>query len=264
MPGFVDVSMMSDKQIKHLCQQDEDMNFRPNFRPTYRKTSKPVAEITERYSADDVWAAAYAANNVNNGLYHKTDIHSENGIKARSNRSIMMQYLKGELTLSESDRQGGRNCKEYLRGKILFDLLKGKTLNDFQFAVNKACELVEFTNLNYVDISVVASQPAAYIRSLASDEINVKARQGKLIGTVGDKISGNITVLKSVYSQNYGVFFITAQTIDSDIVFFSYKNELQIGTKFYAAGTVKRHTPDNTTQLNRVKLVRLEENMVDQ
>lgn len=263
MPGFVDVSGMSDLQIKRLCQQDEDMNYRPSFRPSYRKTSKPAPVVTESFLAEDVWAAAYAATQVNGGLYHKTDIHDETGVKARANRTIMMQYLTGELTLSDLDREGGRLCKEYLRGRILFDILKGKPINDFQQSVNKACELTEFTNLNRLDLAIVASQPAAYIKLVASDAISAKARNGQLVGTVGGKFSSAVTVLKSTFSQTYGVYFITAETIDNNIVFFSYRNDCKIGSKFTVSGTVKRHAPDNITQLNRVKLVRLEDNKVD-
>jgi hypothetical protein len=63
-----------------------------------------------------------------------------------------------------------------------------------------------------------------------------------------------ITVVKSVYSQNFGVFFITAITTDRRAVFFSYRDRLANGHQCRIRGTVKAHR-ENSTQLNRVRMV---------
>jgi hypothetical protein len=48
--------------------------------------------------------------------------------------------------------------------------------------------------------------------------------------------------------------FVTGITSDDQVVFFAYKSELPVGKMFDIYGTVKAQR-DNTTQLNRVKVL---------
>jgi hypothetical protein len=61
-------------------------------------------------------------------------------------------------------------------------------------------------------------------------------------------------VVKSVYSQNYGVYFITGVTASRQAVFFSFRERLAKGHQCRIRGTVKAHR-ENSTQLNRVRMV---------
>jgi len=56
-----------------------------------------------------------------------------------------------------------------------------------------------------------------------------------------------------MYSQNFGVYFITAVTADRHAVFFSYRERLANGHQCRIRGTVKAHR-ENSTQLNRVRI----------
>jgi hypothetical protein len=48
--------------------------------------------------------------------------------------------------------------------------------------------------------------------------------------------------------------YVTGITTDDQVVFFAYKEALDIGKVLNITGTVKAHR-DNSTQLNRVKVI---------
>jgi hypothetical protein len=106
------------------------------------------------------------------------------------------------------------------------------------------------------DLAVVASLPNSYLTGLARDERErrVKFAQGGYLGNIGDKVEATIEVTKSVYSQKWGVYFLTGVTTGDQAVFFSYKQDVSPGTVLQIKGNVKRQD-NNTTQLNRVKVI---------
>lgn len=77
---------------------------------------------------------------------------------------------------------------------------------------------------------------------------------GGLIGIVGKKVKVTVEVVRSSFSQQYNVYFISGVTTDDKALFFSYKQPIDAGKVIIAEGTVKRHG-ENTTQLNRVKVI---------
>jgi hypothetical protein len=106
------------------------------------------------------------------------------------------------------------------------------------------------------DLAVIASLPSCYERGVVRQTVDqrVNFAQGGLIGTVGKKVSTSIEVLRSVFSQTYNVNFVTGINSDDQVVFFAYKKDLEAGKMYDIYGTVKGHR-DNTTQLNRVKVI---------
>jgi hypothetical protein len=74
------------------------------------------------------------------------------------------------------------------------------------------------------------------------------------VAPVGEKVQLNVEVVKSVYSANYNVYFITAKTDGHQMVFFSYRERIQTGSWIMIRGSVKAHRQD-ATQLNRVKVL---------
>jgi hypothetical protein len=106
------------------------------------------------------------------------------------------------------------------------------------------------------DLAVIASLPSCYQRGVVrqSTDQRINFARGGLIGSVGNKVSTSIEVLRSVYSQSYNTNFITGINSDDQVVFFAYKKELEVGRMYDIYGTVKAHR-DNTTQLNRVKVI---------
>jgi hypothetical protein len=106
------------------------------------------------------------------------------------------------------------------------------------------------------DVAVLASMPNSYQANLQRDQRDrrVKYSQGGYIGTVGERIKTQVEVLKCVYSQKWFTYFVTGITASDQAVFFSYKQEVTIGSVLNIAGTVKRQD-NNQTQLNRVKVL---------
>jgi hypothetical protein len=74
------------------------------------------------------------------------------------------------------------------------------------------------------------------------------------VAGIGEKVQLNVEVVKAVYSQNYGVYFITAKTDGHQMVFFSYRERKAVGEWLTIRGSVKAHRSD-ATQLSRVRIV---------
>jgi hypothetical protein len=132
--------------------------------------------------------------------------------------------------------------------------LQGKRLNEFD---NTAMLLAnrDVITSNY-DLAVICSLPSCYERGVVRQTVDqrISFAQGGFIGSIGNKVSATVEVLKSVYSQKWGTNYVTGITSDEQVVFFAYKSELPVGKMFDIYGTVKAHR-DTTTQLNRVKVI---------
>lgn len=79
-------------------------------------------------------------------------------------------------------------------------------------------------------------------------------RDAPSLGAVGDKVTAEVEVVKSVHSFQYGCTFITAITSANQAVFFSYRKGVPVGTTLRIRGTIKALRAD-ATQLNRVKVL---------
>jgi hypothetical protein len=113
----------------------------------------------------------------------------------------------------------------------------------------------ETIDTNY-DIAVLTSLPSGYERGVKRQTVDqrIAFATGGLIGRVSEKVSVSIEVLKSVFSQTWNTHYVTGITSDEQVLFFAYKQQLEVGKMFDLYGTVKAHR-DNTTQLNRVKVI---------
>jgi hypothetical protein len=202
------------------------------------------------FNTDDVFAASCAAHRINNGYFKF--VTKENNI-TETNRQIINRYLNDISLITNEDREQAEAVINYYKG-FTFRILQGKNLSHF----NNSAMLIankEVISNNY-DISLIASLPSSYERGVEQDRNNNKLdfARGGLIGKVGDKLELEIEVLRSVFSHNYCIFFITGLTSDDQVVFFSYKKGVELGENIKIKGTVKAHK-DNSTQLNRVKIL---------
>ena len=208
---------------------------------------KPVLNL----NADDVWSAACAAQRIN-GAYVKNLADVAEGQNAATNRILIDQHLANPSFITEADREQGQLVRKYYKA-LTFKILQGKKLNDFE---NTAMVIAnrDVIESNY-DIAVIASLPSCYERAVKRDNMNRKLESatGGYIGRVGDKVQVSVEVVRSVFSQQWNVFFVSGITSNDQAVFFSYKQQILAGTIIVAQGTVKAHR-DNSTQLNRVKV----------
>jgi hypothetical protein len=201
------------------------------------------------FAADDVWAAACQAHRLNQG-YIKV---SEDAPAGQTNRNLVTQYLADTSKITDEDREQGKLVRKFYQG-FTFKILKGIKLSEFD---NTAMLLAnrETIDTNY-DLAVITSLPSGYERGMKRQTVDqrIAFAKGGLIGRVTDKVSTSIEVLKSFYSQQWNTNYITGITSDDHVLFFAYKQPLEVGKMFDLYGTVKAHR-DNVTQLNRVKIL---------
>jgi len=206
------------------------------------------------FNADDVWAAACAAQRIN-GSYVKLAMISESdpSLTKLSNRMLAMQLLTDPFNITDEDREQSKKVRAFYQA-LTFKILQGKHLNEFD---NNAMVLSnrDVISSNY-DLAVICSLPSCYERGVArqSADQRISFAQGGFIGAVGNKVSATVEVVKSVYSQKWMTNYVTGITSDDQVVFFAYKSELPVGKMVDIYGTVKGQR-DNTTQLNRVKVI---------
>ena len=264
MPGFVDVSNMSDLEIKRLGQMDEDYDSTPRYRGRRGATGARVPQASVSYAVSDVWAAACAADRVNGGYFKEcvfeyTDGQLPKMIKDK-NRNIMMHFLANPDQLLVEDVERGEACRDFLRNDLTFRVLQGKLLSSFDDAIRKVLAVEERFNAHQdrYELAIVACLPASVTRSEQRQSVNerVQFARGGHIGTVGDKVTLNsVEVLSANYSRDYNIYWIKAITDQDQVVLFSNKESFDVGTHLTVQGKVKAHRDDNLTQLNYVKVL---------
>lgn len=206
------------------------------------------------FNADDVWAAACAAQRIN-GSYVKLVMISESdpSLTKLSNRMLAMQLLTDPFSITDEDREQSKKVRAFYQA-LTFKILQGKKLNEFD---NNAMVLSnrDVISSNY-DFAVICSLPSCYERGVVrqSVEQRISFAKGGYISAVGNKVSTSVEVLRCVFSQKWMTNFVTGITSDDQVVFFAYKSELPVGKMFDIYGTVKAQR-DNTTQFNRVKVI---------
>jgi len=237
------------------------------YRKSYNNLSKGKIvrkqAVAIKYVADDIWAAACAAQRIN-GSYVKmvssyaTDeeilSNSVQQEQKKTNRQLMMDMLADSSPITDIDRELANKVRNYYKG-FTFKILQGKMLSEFDNQAMVIANRDEIENL--LDIAVIASLPSCYERAIARDTVNKKLEfaNGGFLGSIGNKVKATIEVVKVNHSQQYSCNFISGITPDNQAVFFAYNREgVKIGDTIAVQGTVKAHR-DNITQLNRVKVV---------
>lgn len=216
------------------------------------------SKVRKEYDTMLVLSAACAAQRVN-GSYIKfatVQVPSINGtvnVHKRTNRELTVEYLELQENITDADRDMAEEMRRYWNGKT-FKLLTGEYMSDFDR--NMLVLLQKETVTEGYDVAVLASMPNSYQKNLKLDERDrrVKYSQGGYIGIVGERVRTQVEVLKCVYSQKWFTYFVTGITSSDQAVFFSYKQEVTVGSVLNIAGTVKRQD-NNQTQLNRVKII---------
>lgn len=249
MAGFVDVTNMSDLEVKRLCQQDE--NDQPVRRGRY------VRPQPKMYDTDTVFAAAATAFRLCAGKYIKAGTlsgYTTEGqpIPVTSNRDFMVRALGDASMITEEDRALASNIRAYYKG-LMFKILAGKVLNEFD---SKSLAMANGDTISERDLGTVAYLPVGYERATAKQSVDdrISDARGGHIGQIGDKISFTGEVVKQIHSHQWNCYFTTVITDQDQVVFFSQKSSAAVGSKLSGQGTVKAHHADGKTQFNRVKI----------
>lgn len=220
---------------------------------TYRAKSN-TKKIVLNHNADDVWAAACQAQIINQS-YVKLSMISESdpSLTKLSNRMIAQKLLTEPFNITDEAREQGKKVRAFYQA-FTFKILQGKRLSEFD---NTAMLIANRDNIDSTyDVAVICSLPSCYERGVSRQTVEqrIEFARGGHIGAVGNKVSVTIEVVRSIYSQKWATTYITGITSVDQVVFFAYKNELEVGKMFDIYGTVKSHR-DNSTQLNRVKVI---------
>jgi len=258
MPGFVDVSNMTAREVRMMDHAADAEPYQP--RRTWQPKAKPAGVA---HSVDNVWGAAVAAQRINGSYVKETmykvdpEMSSNTVIEKQRNRDIMLDILANPAVLTVEDIAQGQECRKFLQNDITFRALKNK-LTEFDSATSKVLAVAEeFDSAKHkYELAVVASLPASHARSLERQATQERVRQtsGALIGQPGVKVQLAVEIVKSNYSQQWNTWYATAVTADNSAVFFAYRQELARGAKHTIVGTVKAHR-DGSTQLNRVSII---------
>ena len=211
------------------------------------------------YNIADVFAAAAAAYRIN-GEYLKTDdvTHHDDGeeysftVNRVANKTLVHQFLQGKFELRDEDREMGEKVRLHCNG-LSFKIITGKTLSDFEQAMITIADK-ETTDSNY-DIAVVASLPATYERAQVriQQDARLREKSGILDNAVGTKVELDIEVVRCNYSNTWETFYVTA-IVDNAVVFFAFRNKIELGSKIRIKAKIKSHKEDRT-QLSHVKIV---------
>ena len=208
------------------------------------------------FTADQVWGLAVAADRINGG-YFKEDVYVlENECQKRvtqANKLMVKQWLReGAFTeATQADVEKGREVRNYFNG-FLLKQISGK-INDFEQQALRIAQMDEFTGKNMLEFAIVSCLPGVMLRDQIRNELAREVRAStQLQGAVGDKIQGEIEVVKCYYSKDYDKFRVTAKLVDSFVDFW-YNSNLEAGQKLSIKAKIKSVRGDNTTQLNFVK-----------
>lgn len=260
MPGFVDVSNMTAKEIQrmgHADDHDEAPQYRGRRASSY---NKPAVQVG--YAVSDVWAAACAAQRIN-GVYSKEHVfeYLENSgprLVMKRNRDVMMEFLQNPSQLLAEDVEAGEQVRNWLQNDLTFRAVKGR-LTEFDTSVSKCLAVTDrfYTVSHRYELAVVACLPNSAEKAQQRQETDARIQfaQGGHIGTVGDKVTANIEVLSAVQSKEWNIYWIRGITDQDQVVVFSNKEKFDVGTHLAIQGKVKAHRDSNLTQLNYVKVL---------
>jgi len=249
---------MTAREIQRLGHEDDEGPVQRKWQP------RTTAGGGHRgYNVSDVWGAACHAQRIN-GAYIKQDeweLPSESAtavqLKRKSNRNIMMEALENPFMITDEDRTAGAECLKFLQNDLTFRALQNR-LTDFDRSVIKVTAMTAdrfFPQLHKLELATVACLPNSHQRALKRIEEQDRLNQtAGYIGTVGDKITINVDIVRCVFSQKWNTYYATAITANNETVFFSIREPLNTGTLLSVQGTVKAHR-DGQTQLNRVRVL---------
>jgi hypothetical protein len=211
------------------------------------------------FTADHVWALAVVADRINGGYFKEqvwtqpvTDLTGPMVLVKEANKIMVKQWLReGANPTTEADIEQGREVRNYFNG-FLLKQISGK-INEFEQQALRIAQMDEFTGKNMLEFAIVSCLPSVMIRDQSRNELAREVRAStQLQGAVGDKIQGEIEIVKCYYSKDYDKYRVTAKLVDSFVDFW-YNSNLEAGQKLTIKAKIKSVRGDNTTQLNFVK-----------
>jgi hypothetical protein len=213
---------------------------------------------TMKFTADQVWGCAAAAQRINEG-YFKEPVWSqevnltEPKLLKQTNKALVKGWLRDEdySQITAADIAAGQTARNHFKS-YTFLAIAGR-LNEFQTTAMQLAAKEEFTGRDIYDFAVISCLPSVAVRDVANSELKREIYTSEqLQGAVGDSIVGDITVISARFNPDYNKHKITARMGESFVDFW-FGKELE-GT-IRIKGKVKTQRGNKTTQLNYVKIV---------
>ena len=207
------------------------------------------------FTADQVWGLAVEADRINGGytkdaVWGQSD-SGESKLLKQANKVMVKQWLRDNRQPSAEDVEQGREIRNYFNG-FLLKQISGK-INDFEQQALRIAQMDEFTGKNLLEFAIASCLPSTMRRDQERNDLAREVRHStQLTGAVGDKIQGEIEVVKCYYSKDYDKYRVTAKLVDSFVDFW-YNSNLNAGDRVSIKAKIKSVRGDNTTQLNFVK-----------
>jgi len=208
-----------------------------------------------KFTADQVWACAAAAQRINEGYFKEDQWDSaEAGVKIKTaNKSLVKAWLRDQdySLVTAADTEEGIRARNHFKS-YTFLAIAGR-LNEFQETAMKLAAKEEFTGRDIYDFSVISCLTSVAVRDVANSELKREIfTSEQLQGNIGDTIVGDITVITARFNNDYNRYKITARMGESFVDFW-FGQELE-GT-IRVKGKIKTQRGNKTTQLNYVKIV---------
>jgi hypothetical protein len=207
------------------------------------------------FTADQVWGLAVEADRINGGytkdaVWGQSD-SGESKLLKQANKVMVKQWLRDNRQPSAEDVEQGREIRNYFNG-FLLKQISGK-INDFEQQALRIAQMDEFTGKNLLEFAIASCLPSTMRRDQERNDLAREVRHStQLTGAVGDKIQGEIEIVKCYYSKDYDKYRVTAKLVDSFVDFW-YNSNLNAGDRISIKAKIKSVRGDNTTQLNFVK-----------
>lgn len=208
------------------------------------------------FTADQVWACAAAAHRINSG-YVKMDEWMMNAtppyLAKKANKALVKEWLRTNdfVEVTEEDYAAGQRARDHFKSYTLM-MIAGR-LNEFQQTALKIANKDTFTGRDLYDFAVISCLPDVAARDQQRTELKREIYASEqLQGAEGEVVVGDITVIRTRYSQEYNKFKVDARMGESFVDFWfskELKGELKI------RGKIKNQRGNKTTALNYVKIV---------
>ena len=190
-----------------------------------------------------------------------------------SNKTLVAKYLGigGEetplLTVTEEDRTQAQEMIDAIINDNLLAILKGEQIRGFRHSLVTLLSKESVTDkelLRSINMLVYVPTSAAGIKAKQAKELKShEFINSRWIGHIKDKVDCQITIHKAMLSQKYSCYFITAYTVENNVIRFSSQSEWIDGNSYQIRGRIKGNEINSwkgepeyaLTKLSHVKLV---------
>lgn len=223
----------------------------------YPRTAKKEQVKLVAHPAENVWAAAAAANRQNGGYFKDARWNETDDITLPSNKVMVNEMLTKGEGWTEADVAVGCVAREYWQQGGIIKIMSGAA-NDFE---TTAINLAQKDSIeSFYDIAVISSLIAAAERGAKRDELNQikNTTNSQHQGKVGDAVLlNNAEILVSRYVDSVGKYRNEARH-EGNLYAWWGRNH-KIGNWVNVGGKVKAHIVDRdtgakVTQLNYTKV----------